>query len=79
MGRIDLAIHYHEADGGEDQALTLARRLFAHFDEAIDSLALLPIDEEDFALYLNGRLVHSQRQSGRAPLVADVWAALRDG
>jgi nitrite reductase/ring-hydroxylating ferredoxin subunit len=31
--------------GFEDEALALARRLFAHFDEAIDSLTLVPPHE----------------------------------
>ena len=60
----------------EDVALALARRLFARFDERIDSLTLAPIAEDEFALFLNGTLVHSQRQSGQAPRVADVVAIL---
>jgi hypothetical protein len=60
----------------EDAALALARRLFARFDERIDSLTLVPIAEDDFALYLNGALVRSQRVSGEAPRVADVLALL---
>jgi len=56
----------------EDVALALARRLFARFDERIDSLALVPVPDDDFALYLNGTLVRSQRDSGEAPRVADV-------
>lgn len=79
MERIDLAIRYNPARGYEDEALALARRLFAQFDEAIDSLALTPGDDEDFALYLNGRLLTSRAQAGRAPLVADVRAALAEG
>jgi len=81
MAPLDLVIRYSVARGFEDEALALARRLFATFDEAIDSLALLPVEEgadEDFALYLNGRLVCSQRQSGRPPQVADVRALLHD-
>jgi predicted Rdx family selenoprotein len=76
---LDIVIRYSVARGFEDEALALARRLFATFDEAIDSLALLPVeggDDEEFALYLNGRLVRSRRQSGRPPQVADVRAAL---
>lgn len=77
MAALDLAIRYDPARGFEDEALALARRLFARFDEAIDSLALIPVaDGEDFALYLNGRLLSAQSASGRAPLVADVLAAL---
>lgn len=56
----------------EDEALGLARRLFAHFDEAIDELSLIPIDEPELDLFLDGRLIHSYRQSGRLPRLADV-------
>lgn len=70
MARLDFVIRYHMTY--EDEALALARRLFARFDEAIDTLALTPVAEDDFALSLNGRLVRSQRQSGSAPRVADV-------
>ncbi len=73
---IDLAISYDPACGFEDAALALARRLFAQYDEAIDALALVPADDEDFALHLNGALLISVRRDGRAPLVADVRAAL---
>ena len=65
-------IHYSLAAGFEEDALALARRLFACFDEAIDSLALIPVDDDEFDLYLNGSLVHSYRQSGRAPRMADL-------
>ena len=78
MPFLDILIEYNIACGYEDAALALARRLFAHFDEAIDSLALIPVEEEDLALYLNGHLVRSQRRSGEAPKVADVLAALGD-
>ena len=65
-------IHFGAAAGFEDDALALARRLFARFDEAIDSLALIPTDGPDFDLFLNGQLIHSYRRSGRAPRLADV-------
>ncbi len=74
MARLDLAIRYHPLF--EDEALGLARRLFAQFDAAIDSLVLTPIGDDDFALFLNGRLIHSQRESGSAPRVADVLEAM---
>jgi predicted Rdx family selenoprotein len=74
MSRLDLAIRYHR--DFEDEALGLARRLFARFDEAIDSLTLTPISGEDFSLSLNGQVVHSQRESGSAPRVADLLAAM---
>lgn len=65
-------IHYCLAAGFEDDALALARRLFAYFDEAIDSLALIPIAEEEFDLFLDGRLVNSFQLSGRAPRLSDL-------
>lgn len=71
---MDFTIRYDAARGFEDQALALARRLFAVYDEAIDSLALVPTDDDDCALYYNGTLVSSQRRDGRPPLVADVRA-----
>lgn len=74
-----IVIHYNLERGFEDQALALARRLFAHFDTAIDSLALIPVADEDLDLHLNGRIVRSLSQSGRAPLVADVLALLQGG
>ena len=69
---MEFVIHYGPAAGFEDDALSLARRLFAHFDEAIDSLALIPVPDAEFDLFLNGKLVHSFRQSGTAPRLADV-------
>lgn len=65
-------IHYGVTAGFEDEALALARRLFAHYDEAIDSLALIPIVEDDFDLILNGRTIASLHESGRAPRLADL-------
>ena len=65
--------------GFEAAALALARRLFAQYDEEIDALTLIPVPDDDFSLYLNGVLLCSQEVSGRAPLVADVKAALRAG
>ena len=72
---MEIVIHYNVERGFEEPALALARRLFAEFDEAIASLALIPATDDDLAVYLNGHLVHSQRQTGRAPRVADVLAA----
>jgi predicted Rdx family selenoprotein len=71
---VHFVIHY--AVTFEEDALGLARRLFAHFDEAIDTLSLIPVADAEFALFVNGRLVHSFRQSGRAPRLADVPQAL---
>ena len=73
---MDLVIRYGQAAGFEDEALALARRLFAHFDEAIDSLTLVPVAEDEFAVFLGGKLVHSQAASGRAPRLSDVVAAV---
>ncbi len=73
---MDFVIHYGLAAGFEDEALALARRLFACFDQAIDSLALIPTDENDFDLLLNGTLIHAYRHSGRGPRLSDLeWAA----
>ena len=72
---MDIVIRYSAARGFEDAALALARRLFADYDEAIDSLALIPVEDEDLALHLGGRLLHSASESGRLPKVADVRAA----
>jgi hypothetical protein len=69
---VQFVIHYGREATLEDDALALARRLFAHFDEAIDALSLIPVGEPELDLYLDGRLVHSLRQSGRAPRLADV-------
>ncbi len=69
-------IHYGVAAGFEDEALALARRLFAHFDDAIESLALIPIAEADFDVVLNGRLIGSYQHLGHAPRMADVVAWL---
>ena len=76
MSGLNFTIRYGEAHGDEEQALALARRLFAVYDEAIDSLALLPSDDDDFALTFDGVLLVSQRRDGRPPTVADVRAYL---
>lgn len=73
---MDIVIHYNLEAGYEDQALALARRLFAHFDTAIDSLALIPVADEDLDLLLNGELLRSLSKSGKVPLVADVVRAM---
>ena len=72
---MQFVIHYGLAAGFEDEALALARRLFAYYDEAIDSLALIPISDHEFDLVLNGRVIASYQQSGRAPRMADLQAA----
>ena len=75
MEQLNFVIRF-ERELYEDVALALARRLFARFDERIDSLTLVPIQEDDFALYLDGTLVRSQRETGEAPRVADVLAMI---
>lgn len=77
MPPLNLVIQF-ERELFEDAALALARRMFARFDERIESLTLMPIADEEFALYLNGELVRSQRASGEAPRVADVLALLAE-
>jgi hypothetical protein len=77
MAPLNLVIAF-EREGYEDAALALARRLFARFDERIDSLTLAPVAEDEFALYLNGSLVRSLRESGEAPRVADIIAILSE-
>lgn len=73
---MDLVIRYGVAAGFEDEALALARRLFAHFDEAIDSLTLVPIAEDEFVVLLGDRVIHSHAASGRLPRLSDVVAAV---
>jgi hypothetical protein len=74
-----LAIHYNPARGFEDEALALARRLFAHFDDVIDSLALIPVLDEDLDLVLDGVVLRSLSQSGQLPRVADVPPSMSSG
>jgi predicted Rdx family selenoprotein len=74
---IEFSIRYSVMEGYEADALALARRLFAVYDTGIDSLSLVPSQEEQFALYFNGRLVASQQRDGRAPTVADVRELFR--
>lgn len=74
---MDIVIRYNPERGFEEAALTLARRLFAQFDEAITSLALIPVADEDLDLHLDGHLIHSTTQSGHPPRVAHIIAARR--
>jgi hypothetical protein len=71
---IEFCIRYGARDGDEQEALALARRLFAVYDTGIDALTLVPAEEPGLALLFNGRLVASQARDGRAPAVADVRA-----
>lgn len=72
MTSIEFSIRYNVAAGYEGEALALARRLFAVYDTGIDTLSLIPSEEESFALYFNGRLITSLQRDGHAPTVADV-------
>jgi hypothetical protein len=72
---MEIVIHYNVERGFEEAALALARRLFAELDEAIASLALIPVADEDLAVSLNGRLIHSASRSGGLPRVGDLLAA----
>jgi hypothetical protein len=72
---MEIAIHYNAERGFEEPALIFARRLFATYDEAIASLALVPEGKDDLAVYLNGRLVHSASETGRLPRLADIGEA----
>jgi hypothetical protein len=76
---MDIAIRYSVERGFEEAALVFARRLFAEFDEAIASLALIPGADDDLAVYLDGRLIHSTSQTGRLPRLADVRGTRREG
>jgi len=73
---VNFIIYFNPDREYEDEALLLARRLFAYFDTAIDSLALVPTADEDLALYFDGELIHSLSRSGRPPKVSDVLAIL---
>ena len=75
---MNFIIHFNLNAGYEDEALLLARRLFATFDTAIDSLALIPVTNEEIDLVFDGELLTSFRCHGRAPRVADVVAAIAD-
>lgn len=76
---VEFVIHYHAASQ-EEPALLFARRLFAELDFRIEALSLIPWDDDDFDVWLNGERVHSTRVSGREPSVAQTvelaWACL---
>lgn len=76
---MNFIIYFNPDREYEDEALLLARRLFAYFDTAIDSLSLIPSADEDLALLLDGRLILSLTQTGRSPKVSDVLAVLTPG
>jgi hypothetical protein len=74
---IQFCIRYGMQDADEQEALALARRLFAVYDTGIDALSLVPAEESGVALFFNGRLIASHQHSGRAPTVADVRELFR--
>jgi predicted Rdx family selenoprotein len=76
MAALEIVIAYPPAGDDEDVALSLARRLFAVLDVAIDSLTLAPAAGGDLTVHLNGRLVYARSQAGRPPRVADVTERL---
>ena len=73
---MNLVIHFNPSRGFEDEALSLARRLFAQFDEAIESLTIIPVAGESLDLWLDGRLIRSLCESGSLPRVADIRDSL---
>lgn len=62
---VDFVVHYDPSR--EDDALLLARRLFAELDLRIESMTLVPDEGSDFDLWLDGELIHSTRQAGSDP------------
>ncbi len=69
---MNIVIRYSAARGFEEQALIFARRLFARYDEAVESLALVPDEGDDLTVFLDGVCVHSMSGTGRLPRLADV-------
>ena len=76
---VDFVIHYDPDD--EENALLLARRLFAELDQRIGGLTLTPEEGHDFDVWLDGELVHSTWQDGHEPsaqhLASLAWPKLR--
>ena len=73
---VDIVITYHPGEF-EDQALQLARRLFAELDVQIGTLTLAPVEELDFAVRIDGHLVASYGSSGNMPASAACVAFAR--
>ena len=61
----------------EELALALARRLFAEFDEAIDTLSLLPIEDQSLALTLDGERVYPAGLAADPPTLGAIIGHLR--
>lgn len=76
---MNIVIRYSATRGFEEPALIFARRIFARYDEAVESLALVPDEDDDLAVFLDEVRVHSARETGRLPKLADLAAARSDG
>jgi hypothetical protein len=74
---VDILITYNQL-AHEDQALQLARRLFAELDLQIASLTLLPVEHADFTVWIDGHQVGSLQGTGCAPSSADCVACARE-
>jgi Rdx family len=74
---MEVVIRYCAERGFEEPALAFARRLYAEFDEAIASLVLAPVADEDLTVYLDGQVVHSAGETGRLPRLADLGVERR--
>ncbi len=61
----------------EEAALLLARQLFAELDLAIAALTLRPLAQPEFAVWMDGELVHSLRETGRPPVSSRCLAHAR--
>lgn len=75
---VEFVIDHDPAD--EEKALLLARRLFAELDVRIGALTIQPGAGADFAVWLDGELVYSERGAGGEPsaiaLAKLAWAKL---
>jgi predicted Rdx family selenoprotein len=69
---VNIVIQYSAERGFEEAALIFARRLFARYDENVESLALVPDEDDDLAVFVDGVRVHSASESGRLPRLADL-------
>jgi predicted Rdx family selenoprotein len=69
---VNIVIRYSAERGFEEAALIFARRIFARYDEDVESLALVPDESDDLAVFLDGVRVHSASESGRLPRLADL-------
>jgi hypothetical protein len=72
-------VRYSVERGFEEPALIFARRLYAVFDTAIESLSLIPDESDDLAVDVNDRLVHSTSATGRLPRIRDISMSPGEG